>query len=170
MAHIDLVPFYGNNGSHDNWDAFTERFEQFCLAYLIPDNKRGLLLLSSLDSSNYKLLRDMCHPVGLQDTTYQELQRHLHSLHCKPVDIFSYRYHFYNAKQTTDMSVMDWFNKVISLSLSCKFGDRQETILLDRFVSGLLTSPVLLKLYDIIDKNMSLLQIVQIALDLENKS
>lgn len=157
-----------------------ELFDQYCIAYDIPVERKPLLFLISLDEPELKLLSALCHPVDPATLTYDELKR-LHQ-RCQSdaiVDVHSQRFQFYASRQidiTAEATAMNWLDHLRRKSLQCKFGIRLEAILLDQFVVGLKDARIQAALIQMLDDHNntnnskpSLLEVVQMAIDLETQ-
>lgn len=168
MDLLDAIPCL-ESVADDDWDAFLERFEQYCIAYQMPDSKKSLLLLAALDKREYKLLRENCAPVAPINASYEVLQQQIRLQMFQTSDVFSKRYDFYAAVQNKDKTILEWFTEVRRRSRNCKFGSQMESIVRDRFISGMMQSPVLERLYEVLIEDMDLRQVVQIALNIEDE-
>lgn len=60
-----------------------------------------------------------------------------------------------------------WYARIKRLSINCKFGDRFDAVLLDRFISGLKSSAILERLRDE-DVDLTLEKAVEIATNKES--
>lgn len=165
MALIGEIPvFY--SGSSD-WSVYTERLEQFFEINDIAAEKKKALLITSIGEDVYKTLRDVCHPVLPKGKTYDELIALLNKQFCIKTSVFRERVKFYTARQYPNETISLWFARIKKLSVDCKFGDQFETVLLDRFISGLRPTPVLDRLCEE-DSGLTLQQAVDIALNKES--
>lgn len=163
MVYIGDVPTFGDEGFQEDY----EKFEHFCHAYNIPAEKKSKLAVLALDERDYMFLRESCSPIKPQDMRYDELLKVLHRIFYVPVELFSTRYTFYNAEQLPDEMIVVWFYRIKKLSINCRFGINYESILLDRFITGLKSTKILDLICDKDDLNMSLVDTVQLAIHLE---
>lgn len=165
MGLIGEVPiFYSDIG---DWQVHTERLEQFFEINDVVPEKKKALLITSVGEDVYKTLRDLCHPVLPKNKTYEELVNLLNKQLCVKTSVFRERFKFYIARQDPTESVALWYARIKKLSVDCKFGDQFETVLLDRFISGLLLGPILDRLCEE-DSKITLQQAVDIALSKES--
>lgn len=155
----EIPKFYG----YCDWDVFIERLDQFFEVNDIDGDKKRAILLTSVSDDVYKTLRDICHPVPPKQKSYNELCALLTKQFVKKTSVFRERYAFYNTKQFKDENIADWFARIKNLSVNCKFGDRFETILLDRLISGLRSSAILERLCEEDDNQLTLQSAVEIA-------
>lgn len=166
MALIGEIPRFYNCG--DDWMVFTERLEQFFEINEVADEKKRAILLTSISDDVYKTLRDVCHPVLPKNKTFDELCALLNKQFVKKTSVFRERVTFYNAKQMKDESIASWFARIKKLSVDCKFGDRFNDILLDRFISGLRSSVILERLCEEDEDKLTLQSAVEIAITKES--
>lgn len=162
----ELPTFYA--GSSD-WQIYTERLEQFFEVNEIPAEKKKALLLTSVGDDTYKTLRDVCHPQLPKDKTFDELIELLNKQYVVRTSVFRVRVKFYLAKQDTHETIAQWFARIKNLSISCQFGDNTDSVLLDRFISGLRASAILDRLCEEND-GLTLQKAVEIATTKESSA
>lgn len=138
---IGSIPEF--NGSVDDWNVYQERLEQFFEVNDIAAQKQVALLISVIGADSYKTLRDLCHPVLPKNKTFDELCNLLRKQYSPQVAVFRERTSFYNARQEGYENVTQWFGRLKKLSVDCKFGENLESILVDKFVTGLRTGQIL---------------------------
>jgi hypothetical protein len=167
MALIGELPtFY--SGSSD-WQVYTERLEQFFEINDIAPEKKKALLLTSVGEDTYKTLRDVCHPQLPKDKTFDELISLLNKQFVVRTSVFRERVKFYTAKQYPNETIAAWFARIKKLSIDCRFGERFDDVLLDRFISGLRASAILDRLCEE-DDDLTLQKAVEIATSKESSS
>lgn len=166
MAFIGELPRYDSNV--DDWQVYTERLEQFFEINEISDDKKKSLLISSISDNTYKTLRDLCHPLLPKNKTFSELIEILNKQFIVKIPVYRERCNFYNSLQFDDETILNWFARLKKLSVDCKFGDRFEDILLDKFISGISSSVILDRLCD--ENELTLQQAVDIAAMKESAS
>lgn len=163
----ELPHFYGDFG---DWNVFSERLEQFFEINDVPDEKKRAILITCIGDDVYKTLRDVCHPALPKEKTFDELCELLNKQFVKKTSVFRERCNFYNAKQQANETISAWFARVKSLSIDCKFGERFDGILLDRFISGLKPSPVLDRLCEEDEDTLTIQQALDIAVTKESST
>lgn len=151
----------------DDWNVYSERLDQYFEVNDIPNEKRSALLISVVGNEAYKTLRDLCHPALPKDKEFEELCQLLHKQYSPQVSIFRERIKFYKAQQETYENVSQWYARVKTMSIDCKFGENLETILMDRFVSGL-RNPLVLDRICEEDENLILAKAVELAVNKES--
>jgi hypothetical protein len=127
----------------DDWKTYEEILDQFFVVNNVEDEKKSAFLIASIGSETYKTLRDLCHPVLPKDKTFDVLAEILRKQFSPQVAIFRERTNFYNARQSGNENVTNWYGRLKRLSVDCKFGDNLESILLDKFITGLRPGQVL---------------------------
>ncbi|KAJ8931113.1 hypothetical protein NQ314_016014 [Rhamnusium bicolor] len=127
---------YEFNADVDMWDIYVERLEQHLTANKIGEESiKVAVLLSSVGQSTYKLLRDLSFPDPLKNKTYEQLCELLKCQFGVHVSVWRERKKFYEIRQT-DETVAEWYAKVRSHAVSCKFGADLSKILKDKLASG----------------------------------
>lgn len=161
----ELPTFYG----YSDWQVYTERLEQFFEVNDIGADKKKALLLTSIDEVTYKTLRDVCHPQVPKDRTFDELVELLNKQFVIRTSVHRERVKFYTAKQAPNESIANWYASIKKLSVDCKFGERFDSVLLDRFISGLRPGSVLDRLCEE-DEDLTLQKAVDMASTKESSS
>lgn len=131
------------NSQVDDWNVYYERLEQFFEVNEIPDEKRSAFLISVIGSEAYKSLRDLCNPALPKDKPFEFLCELLRKQFSPQISIFRERVKFYNARQEPYENVTQWYGKLKRLSVDCKFSGNLESVLLDKFITGLRPGQVL---------------------------
>lgn len=166
MAMIGDLPRF--NSQFDDWQVFTERLEQFFEINDVVEEKKKAILITSIGDDIYKTLRDVCHPTLPKNKTFDELCQLLNKQFVKKTSVFRERVSFYNTKQMKDESIANWFARIKKLSVDCRFGDRFNDILLDRFISGLRSPVILERLCEEDEDKLTLQSAVEIAITKES--
>lgn len=151
----------------DDWNVYAERLDQFFEVNDIVDEKRSALLISVVGNDAYKTLRDLCHPSLPKTKPFDELCNLLKKQYSPQVSIFRERIKFYKAQQETYETVSQWYARLKTLSVDCKFGETLDGILLDRFISGL-RNPLVLDRICEEDETMLLAKAIEIAVNKES--
>ncbi|XP_058458648.1 uncharacterized protein LOC131435120 [Malaya genurostris] len=131
------------NSTFDDWDVYYERLEQYFEVNDVPEEKRSAFLISVIGANAYKSLRDLCHPTPPKEKSFLSLCELLRKQFSPQVSVFRERAKFYNARQENHENVTQWYGKLKRLSVDCKFGESLQSILLDKFITGLRTGQVL---------------------------
>lgn len=158
-----LQPF--NIGETD-WNTYEEILEQFFVVNNVEDAKKPAFLISCIGHESYKTLRDLSHPVAPKDRSYEELTELLRKQFTPQVSIFRERANFYKATQMPGENATSWYGRIKKLSVDCKFADNLESILLDKFVTGLRVGQVMDRLCEE-NETVTLRQAVDIAINKE---
>ncbi|XP_052566725.1 uncharacterized protein LOC128093535 [Culex pipiens pallens] len=161
---IGSIPEF--NGSVDDWNVYQERLEQFFEVNDIAAQKQVALLISVIGGDSYKTLRDLCHPVLPKNKTFDELCTLLRKQYSPQVAVFRERTNFYNARQEGYENVTQWYGRLKKLSVDCKFGENLESILVDKFVTGLRTGQILDRLCEE-NESLTLEQALDLAVNKE---
>lgn len=151
----------------DDSAIFLELLEQYFQANGIADNRKSCILLTSVHSSIYKIIRSVCDPVLPSRKTFSELCGILKNQFTPHIPVFRKRIHFYSIKQEESENVKDWFVRIKEAALDCKFGAHLNDFVKDRFVSGMKSGAVLDRLCEE-DVSITLDNLVRLALSKES--
>ncbi|XP_052898246.1 sarcoplasmic reticulum histidine-rich calcium-binding protein-like [Anopheles moucheti] len=137
------------HGETDDWKVYQEILDEFYRANGIAGNDRVPVLISVIGKTTYATLRSLCHPAAPKDMTYEMLCGVLARQFIPEIAIFRHRALFYRAEQHRGESVKEWYARLKTLSMECKFDESVlEPLMVDRFVVGLLPGPVQNRLYE----------------------
>ena len=122
----------------EDWNAYTERFEQFILANGVEGEKKVVAtFLTTVGSKTNNLLRDLLAPAKPSAMKYAELVETLQS-HYEPKPlIIAKRFHFHKRDQLEGESVAEYSAALKKCSERCEFKAFLEEALRDHFVCGL---------------------------------
>lgn len=129
-----MTEFSPENHSFTEWK---ERLEiHFTDIQVETEASKKATLLKSIGTHAYSLLRALCDPKKPNEKTYDELCTLLEAHFMPPVIIFRERLNFYTASKEFDESVSNWYARVKTLALKCKFSNLDEAVR-DRFILGM---------------------------------
>lgn len=115
-----MAEFSPHGHSFTEWK---ERLEiHFTEIFVKTEPSKKATLLKSIGASAYSLLRALCDPKLPNEKSYSELCTLLEAHFMPPVIIFRERLNFYTATKNVDETVSNWYARVKSLALKCKFG------------------------------------------------
>lgn len=160
MSLLGFLPYFCP--SYCDWYVYTERLEQYFEVNDVDPENRKAILLTSLDESIYKTLRAVCHPQLPKEKTYEQLMQVLSEQYIVRTSIYRERVAFYTEKQEHNETIAAWFARLKKLSINCKFGEHFDSVLLDRFISGLRSSVILDRLCEE-EPSLTLAKAVEIA-------
>ncbi|KAJ8912297.1 hypothetical protein NQ315_017330 [Exocentrus adspersus] len=151
-----VAKFIEFSAESEEWLIYRERLDQHFEANKIVDAKvKTAVLLSSVGPSTYKLLRNSCHPQLPKEKSYEVLCSSLDGQYNVQLSAWRERKKFYELRQT-DENVSEWYAKVRSYAINCKFRPSLDKVLKDKFRTG--------------DEEKSVLELVTIAQKVENFS
>lgn len=126
------------NPNVESWEVWKERLEiHFCEIGCTEDNIKKSILLKSIGAVPYKVLHSLCSPDSPVRKTYDELCVILDTQYTPPTIVFSERKKFHVAVKNDGESVAEWYARVKTLALNCKFGAHLDAFILNQFVMGL---------------------------------
>lgn len=83
-----------------DWTVYQERMEQYFLTNMIPEDHKVPLLITCVGEPAYKMIKDLCDPVLLSQSTYEKLCSILTRPFAPKVSIYHEREEFYSLQQT----------------------------------------------------------------------
>lgn len=161
---VGTIPNF--NQYSDNFDTYAEILDQFFIVNNVEDEKKSAFLISCIGAESYKTLRDLCHPFLPKQKTFDELAELLRKQFSPQIAIFRERINFHDAKQLPGENTITFYGRLKKLSVDCKFGEHLESVLLDKFVTGLRPGQVLDRLCEE-NETLTLQQAVDIAINKE---
>ena len=121
----------------DSIKGYLERVSLYFTANEVTIDKRVPILLSSIGASTYALLSDLLAPVAPGDKSFDDIAKVLRG-HFEPQrSVIAERFHFHKREQAAGETVADFDAALRKLAVHCKFEDKLEDALRDRFVCGL---------------------------------
>lgn len=161
---VGTIPNF--NQYSDNFDTYAEILDQFFIVNNVEDDKKSAFLISCIGAETYTTLRDLCHPFLPKQKTFEELAELLRKQFSPQIAIFRERINFHDAKQLPGENIITFYGRLKKLSVDCKFGEHLESVLLDKFVTGLRPGQVLDRLCEE-NESLTLQQAVDIAINKE---
>lgn len=143
MTTQSSVVVFGNIGrleiyeEGDDWKLYRQRLGQYVIANDIQGNRRVAVLLTSVSKAVYRTLSDLCDPALPESKEFKELCNMLDTQFSPRTSIWRKRIEFYKVQQMQDESIAKYYARLKSLAALCNFGNELNSILRDRFVSGL---------------------------------
>ena len=164
MATLGTIESF--NPSIEDWNAYSERFEQYVIANDIKDEKKIVAtFLTTIRSKTYNVLRDLLAPAKPSEVKFEELVKTLRD-HYEPKPIvIAERFHFHKREQHEGEGVAAYSAALKKCSEHCAFGTFLEEALRDRFVCGLRSKQTQKRL--LAEKELTWKAAVEIALAME---
>lgn len=149
------------------WKLYLEKVEFYFSANEISDEeKKKSILLSSVGSTTFSVLRDIIVPVKLQDIEYKELIKKANEhFQPQPSEIVE-RFKFQKRMRRAGESISDFIRDLRRLSEYCNFGSTLEDRLRDQVVFGIQEDRIQQKLLD--TRNLTLTNAMDIAFSIES--
>ena len=126
--------------------------QEYFIAYDIKDStehaaKQRAILLTSIGSVSYRVLKDLSFPDASNTKTFEQLATLLCG-HYKPTCLkVAERYRFHSANQHPGESITDFLRELKKLASTCEFTNHQlQESLRDRFICGLRSEQIKRKL------------------------
>ncbi len=164
-----MAGLIGTIGEYDdsleNWESYTERFEQYVEANEVADERKVSCFLATIGPKTYSLLKNLCAPDKPKDKTYNALVTVLTGhLSPKPSEIAE-RFRFHKRDQRPNETVNEFVAELRRLAMNCDFGTTLGKSLRDRFVCGLRAEHIQKRL--LTETNLTLDNAVKIAVAME---
>lgn len=127
------------DAGNDDWTVYCEKLDQYFAANKLTDEKIQIAtLLSLIGTSTYKLLRDLTFPALPKDNkTFKELTALLQKQFSPVISVWRERSKFWSAAQANEETVQEWYARIRSLAINCKFEANLEFVLKEKFMSGM---------------------------------
>ena len=134
MATLGTIESF--NLSIEDWNAYSERFEQYVITNDIKDEKKIVeTFLTTIGGKTYNVLRDWLAPAKPSEVKFEELVKTLRD-HYEPKPIVTAeRFHFHKREQNEGEGVAAYSADLKKCSEHCAFGTFIEEALRDRFAS-----------------------------------
>ena len=133
-------------------ESYLECLVMHFLANDVADNednaaKRKAILLSSIESDAYCILKDICFPTTLTEKSYTTLATQLKK-HFKPKRLaVAERFRFNTVQQQPGQSISEFVAQLKKLVAHCEYtGNQLKESLCDRFICGLYSESIQKKL------------------------
>ena len=160
-------PFDQFDAESEDIESYLERLQEYFTAYDIKDDednaaKRRAILLTSIGSKCFRVLKDLAFPDAPNTKTFDQLATLLRE-HFKPTRLkIAERYRFHSAVQQQGQSIADFVRELKKLAGTCEFTNEQlNDNLRDRFICGLRSQHVKQKL---LSKNFTFQEAVNEAI------
>ncbi|XP_058064914.1 uncharacterized protein LOC131214591, partial [Anopheles bellator] len=147
------------------WTRWVERLETAFTLFLVPEDRKLLMLLHYIGSENYDIVADKLAPVKPHAKTYAEivklLQEHFTP---KPLEILE-NFRFKCCKQGEE-SIDDYLLLLKKLAITCNFGDYLNTALRNQFVFGLKNRGIQARLLEVRDLTLDKAHDLAVAMEM----
>ena len=130
-----LTLFAEFDSSIEDWTLYSERFGFFLTANEIKDPAiQQSTLLSSVGSTTYKLIRNLCFPDSPQKKKYEEIVQMLQDHYRPRPAIAVERLKFHSTTRHSTETVSSYIARLRELSEFCNFGSCIDEMLRDRLI------------------------------------
>ena len=148
------------------WSSYAERMEEYLLANgVTEERKKVAILLSTIGSQTYDLLKDLYTPDKPNTKSFEEIVTKLtEHLEPKPT-VIAERYRLHQRQQKVGESVITYMAALRRLAKDCNYGAFFEEALRDKFVCGLANEGIKMKLLQ--EKDLTLAKACEIATAME---
>lgn len=126
------------NPNVESWNVWKERLDiHFFEINCSDENTKKSILLKSIGVVPYRVLHSLCSPESPVSVSYKKLCEILDTQYTPPTIVFSERKKFHLCSKAENESVAEWYARVKTLALNCKFGVSLDAFVLNQFVMGL---------------------------------
>ena len=159
----NLEEFNANSG---NISSYLERLQLYFEANKVEEDRRVPVLLTVIGSKAYDTLRSLLAPTLPGEKTFSELLDVLKK-HFDPQPlVIAERFRFYKRSQKPDESIADFIASLGRLSIKCEFGEFLDQALRDRFVCGVHSGAIQMKL--LVEAKLTIRRAQEIAQGMES--
>ena len=135
MAKHGHLREYDN--TREDWLAYTERLQHYFAANDMRNaEKQCAVLLSSVGSSIYQLMKSLLAPTKPSEKTFDELVRLVQDHYQPPPSESVQRYRFNIRLRKQGESIAAYVAELLGLAEYCNYGDSLNEMLRDRLVCG----------------------------------
>ena len=164
-SSIGKLPEYNQ---HEDWEDYCERLNSYFDVNSVAEGKKTGILLTLVDASTYRLMKDLAFPRKPSEKTYKDLielvQKHKSPGRNEIVE----RYKFHSAQRQEGETVNAFLSRLKHMAEHCNFGNQLEINLRDRFVTGIQDDHMLRRMFG--EGNPSLSTAITICLTMEQAS
>lgn len=133
--YASMEPFVAEN---DEWPLYHERLENYFIVMDISDAARKrAILLSCMGATTYKIVRDMVSPALPSAKSYDDICAVLALYYSPQVVVLKERKNFYATIKQNNETCAQWLARVRHMAALCKFGTGNDSVVLDKFITGL---------------------------------
>ena len=123
------------DSTRESWPEYQERLGYFMVANKVKEAERKkAVLITSIGSATFSLLRSIATPDGVKDKTYEQLVEILSSHFSPTSSEVGQRYKFNSCVKKPGESVATFLATLRALAEHCNFQDSLEIMLRDRLV------------------------------------
>lgn len=153
-----LLDFDENN---DVWSNYEDRLDEFISLNDVADAKKVSLLIASVGSKTYALLKDLAAPTKPNTMTYVALTKLLRDHFCPQPLKYAERYKLRERKQHPEESMHDYVAALRKLAKHCQFGTFLDEALTMQLISGVKCSTTQKRL--LVEKDLTFAKATEIA-------
>ena len=110
----------------------------------------------------YQTLRDLTSPALPKEKSYDELVELLKRQYAPHISVMRERIKFYQVEQQEHETINEWNVRIRRLATNCRFGQRLEDVLKDKFLAGIKKGKILDRLCEE-DETRSFTEILTLA-------
>jgi hypothetical protein len=145
--------------------AWIEQLEQYFLVNGVEGSRRAAVLLVTIGSETYSLLRNLVAPAKPADQSYDDLITHLKNHYEPAPQEISERYRFHCRNQSDGETVPNYIAELKRLASTCNFGQVLDDSLRDRLVCGVRSDAIQKRLLS--EPKLTFQRAAQLATSLE---
>ena len=135
MAHSSVPGLFD---AKNEWiDDYKERFDFYCVAHGVAEEKQKALFLTSIDQQMYVKLKTWIRPRTFSDLTLEQIVAQLKKRTLEETIEIAERYKFFKRLQQPGKTVIEYMSGLKQLASTCNFAGYLDTALRDQFVCGI---------------------------------
>ena len=127
MAHSSVLGLF--NLKNERIDDYKERFDFYCVAHGVEENKQKALLLTSIGQQMYAKLKTWIRPSTLSDLSLAQIVAQLKERTTEETVEIAERYKFFKRQQQSGETVIEYMSGLKQLASTCNFVAYSDTAL-----------------------------------------
>ena len=135
MAHSSVPGLF--DAKNERIDDYKERFDFYCVAHGVAEEKQKALFLTSIGQQMYVKLKTWIRPRTFSDLTLEQIIAQLKERTLEETIEIAERYKFFKRLQQPGETVIEYMSGLKQLASTCNFSGYLDTALRDQFVCGI---------------------------------
>ena len=124
------------DNSEESWPSYIERAEQFFLVNDIANEKKAPILLTTMGSKTYSLLRSLVSPAKPAEKSYSDIVKILQA-HLNPAPLkIAERFRFLQRMQEEGETIGQYIACLQKMTEYCDYGTMLNQMLKDKLIHG----------------------------------
>ena len=135
MAHSSVPGLF--DAKNEQIDDYKERFDFYCVAHGVAEEKQKAFFLTSIGQQMYVKLKTWIRPRTFSDLTLEQIVAQLKERTLEETIEIAEHYKFFKRFQQPGENVIEYMSGLKQLASTCNFSGYLDTALRDQFVCGI---------------------------------